>query len=315
MQFTLISGLMQGILNKSELIDGAMIFLGILVEAFPFVLLGVLVSSTIRLFLKPQRLLQWIPKHPLLACLSGSAMGFCFPVCECGNIPVARRLISQGAPLHLVVTFLLSAPVFNPIVIITTAVAFRSLPIMVLLRVLLSIAIAVIVGLVVSRLKNPQEWTQFETLREEENRQSACLHKAPSVDAFFFNTIQEFFEMMRYLIAGAFIAAGVQVIVPREILLNLGQGRLSSVLTMMLLGFVVSICSTVDAFFAVSYSGQFGPMALLAFLVFGPMVDIKSLLMMKTLFKNQTILLITVLVTILSFLSVYSLQSFLLLSW
>lgn len=302
------------LLSAPELTDGLMIFLGIVVEAFPFVVLGVLVSGIIRRYMQPKKLMAILPKHPLLACFTGSGMGFFFPVCECGNIPVARRLIAQGAPLHVVVTFLLSAPVFNPIVIVSTAVAFRTLPIMVLLRVLISVGIAVIVGVMFSRVKRPDEWTQLQRIQKEDEENMTCLHQADDVDRFFSRAIGEFFEMMRYLIGGAFIAAGIQVLVPRQILLGLGRGTVSSILSMMVLGFVVSICSTVDAFFAVSYSGQFSPLALLAFLIFGPMVDIKALMMMKTLFITRTIALISVFVAVLSFLSVYLLHFFMTLS-
>lgn len=306
---------MSSFLSIPELIDGGLIFLGIIIEAFPFVILGVLVSGLIRMYINPKRLMRLLPRHPLLGCIAGSGIGFFFPVCECGNIPVARRLIAQGAPLHVVITFLLSAPVFNPIVIVSTAVAFRTLPIIVLLRVVISILIALIVGLLFSRVKKPEEWTQTEQIHKQEADHMACLHHSDGIDRFFSSAISEFFEMMRYLVGGAFIAASIQVLIPRQILLGLGKGTISSILTMMLLGLVVSICSTVDAFFAVSYSGQFSPLAILAFLIFGPMVDIKSLLMMRTLFKTKTIALISVLTAFLTFLSILALHTYLNLSF
>lgn len=306
---------MKSFISTSELVDGGLIFLGIIIEAFPFVILGVLISGFIRVYINPKRLMRLLPKNPLLGCMAGSTIGFFFPVCECGNIPVARRLIAQGAPLHVVITFLLSAPVFNPIVIVSTAVAFRTLPIIVVLRVVISIVIALIVGLLFSRVKKTDEWTQAEQIHKQESDHTACFHHIDGIDKFFSNAISEFFEMMRYLVGGAFIAAAIQVIVPRQILSGLGKGTISSILSMMLLGLVVSICSTVDAFFAVSYSGQFSPLAILAFLIFGPMVDIKSLLMMRTLFKTKTIVLISLLSASLTFLSILILHVYLNLSF
>lgn len=296
-------------ITKSALIDGGMIFLAIVVQSLPFIVLGVLISGLFRHFLSHKTLMRYLPKKPLLGCLSGSALGFFFPVCECGNIPVARRLLAQGVPLHVVMTFLLSAPVFNPIVIVSTAVAFRTLPIMVLLRVVISLSIAVIIGWLFSRVKNADAWTEAASIREKEAHQEACFHSSDGTDRFLGNAIIEFFQMMQFLILGAFIAAGIQVIVPRELLLSLGDGVISSTFSMMFLAFIVSICSTVDAFFAVSYSGQFSPLALLGFLVFGPVVDMKSLIMMRTLFKTKTILLVSTLAAVLCFLSILALNS------
>ncbi|MEM9246606.1 MAG: permease, partial [Cyanobacteria bacterium P01_F01_bin.153] len=114
---------------------GFTLFLSLLVEALPFLLIGVLFSSALFLFVDEQKLLAIAPKNAVLAALMGSAMGFLFPVCECGNVPVARRLLSQGIPTPLAVGFLLAAPTINPIVIWSTWTAFQDRPELVVLRV------------------------------------------------------------------------------------------------------------------------------------------------------------------------------------
>src|SRR6476469_2031965 len=126
------------------------LFLSLLVEAIPFLLLGVLFSGLLQFFVDERRLLSILPKNPLLGAFTGSCIGFLFPVCECGNVPVARRLLMQGAPAPVAIGFLLAAPTINPIVFWSTWVAFRDQPEIVFLRVGLSLAIATIIGCVFS---------------------------------------------------------------------------------------------------------------------------------------------------------------------
>ncbi|MEO1132648.1 MAG: permease, partial [Cyanobacteria bacterium J06639_1] len=108
--------------------DGVTLFLGIVVEAIPFLLLGVLLSGLLSMFASEEQLLKWLPEQPWLQSLAGGMLGFFFPVCECGNVAVARRLILKGIPPHVAIAFLLAAPVFNPVVIFATWVAFRFQP-------------------------------------------------------------------------------------------------------------------------------------------------------------------------------------------
>jgi uncharacterized protein len=99
-------------------------FLGIFIEAVSFLLLGSLISGLIAVFLSDEGLSRIIPRNPILATLTGSMLGFIFPVCECGVVPVTRRLFRKGLPVSVGVTFLLAAPVMNPIVFASTYAAF-----------------------------------------------------------------------------------------------------------------------------------------------------------------------------------------------
>ena len=108
------------------------LFLSLLVEAMPFLLLGVLFSGLLLLWVDERQLVARLPKNPLLGALIGSLVGFLFPVCECGNVPVARRLLMQGVPAPVAIGFLLAAPTINPIVIWATWTAFRDQPELVL---------------------------------------------------------------------------------------------------------------------------------------------------------------------------------------
>ena len=75
------------------------LFLSLLVEAMPFLLLGVIFSGILQWFIDERKLITYLPKNPLLGAFVGSLIGFLFPVCECGNVPVTRRLLIQGIPI------------------------------------------------------------------------------------------------------------------------------------------------------------------------------------------------------------------------
>lgn len=258
-----------------------MIFLGIAVEALPFVLLGVLLSALLSKLVKDETLIRWVPKNRVIAPFFACFLGFMFPVCECGNIPVARRLIQKGLPHYFAVSFLLAAPVLNPIVIFSTLSAFPNQHWILWVRLASTVVIAVITGWIFSFEKNPESLLKASTEKER---------KTHSNESFLDTVKSEFFEMNSMLIIGALAASFFQILLPRNLIVNLGQGNASSILAMMLLAVLVSICSNVDAFFALSYMNFFTTGSVLAFLIFGPMIDIKALFMLSRIFKMKAIL-------------------------
>jgi hypothetical protein len=272
------------------------IFLGIFIEALPFLLAGVLASSAIRLFVSSAQVRRLSPRSPILAALAGSLLGLAFPVCECGSVPTARRLLAKGAPLPLGIAFVLAAPAVNPVVIASTWVAFGGRPEIVVGRVVLTVLIAAAVGLVLGAGPRPHELLAptdrpYDDAHDHDHDHSG----AGRLRAILEHASEEFFEMGRYLVLGALIAATLQTVIPRSTLLALGQGPVVSVIALMVLAVVLSICSTVDAFVALAFASSFLPGALLAFLVFGPMVDIKSVLMFSTTFRRRTVALMVLL--------------------
>lgn len=309
------------------------LFLSLLVEAIPFLLLGVLLSSLILWLIDEKKLMANIPKNPFLGALCGGLFGFLFPVCECGNVPVARRLLMQGIPPSVAISFLLAAPTLNPIVIWSTWTAFRDQPEIVIFRVIFSLVIAVIIGCLFSvqtdmrpllqpalaRFIQPpinpispllQSGTFMVGSGESVRLESLAVQASPkksnlfSVQAGRFivnNMVQEFRELGAVLVLGSAIAALIQVAAPREWILSLGQGPISSIIAMLILASVVSICSTVDSFFALSFASAFTSGSLLAFLVFGPMIDIKGIGLMLSIFKGRTVLYLMVLAAQLTF--------------
>jgi uncharacterized membrane protein YraQ (UPF0718 family) len=273
-------------------------FLGIFIEAAPFLLLGALVSGLIEAFVSADDLARWTPRNPVLATIAGMFMGFAFPVCECGVVPVVRRLYTKGLPMSVGVTFLLAAPVINPIVLVSTYVAFGFGAVLIG-RVLITAAVAFVIGLVFAVAARPQDVLQPSALAPvmggdgdiiplyAKTRRKPLLVGAR--DALI-AAGAEFFDMGRYLIIGALLAALMQTFVSQETLLALGRGPVVSVITMQILAFVLSVCSTVDSFLALAFAGTFTTGSILAFLTFGPMVDIKSTLMFAGVFKRRVVL-------------------------
>jgi len=268
----------------------ATVFLGIFIEAVPYLLLGTLASGLVEVFLDRKWMTRFMPRGNLTSALAGAVLGLAFPVCECGVIPLTRRLFQKGLPIPAGVAFLLAAPVFNPIVIFSTASAFGWGE-MLGWRLAVTLGIAVVTGLVFSVEKDagnilkPLMTVVHVHLHEEESVQSF----AEKIRRAFLVSVDEFFEMGRYLVIGAMLAAGMQTFIPQGTLLAIGNGPLLSVLVMLALAFILSICSTVDAFVALGFVGSFSFGAVLSFLTFGPMVDIKSLLMYRQVFRNRAV--------------------------
>ncbi len=250
-----------------------LVFSSLLIEAIPFILLGALVSAAIEVFV-PTRVFEKLTLLPQPLQLPASAMaGMAFPVCECGSVPVARRLASKGLNPGAAITFMLAAPILNPIVIASTVVAYRGRDIMwpmVLGRAGLGLLAAVAVGWVIGA-RTKTEVLRARPADAEEHDHS---HDRARHSAFFGHLSGDFVFMGRYLVFGAAVAAGLQTFVPQSVIGTVAGTPVVSLLAMMGLAFLLSLCSESDAFVAASFV-QFGVGAQLAFLVFGPMVDTK----------------------------------------
>lgn len=280
------------------------IFLGIFVEAVPFLLAGSLVSGLIAVFVDQSAIDRYLPKRALPGALVGAALGVVFPVCECGVVPVVRRLYEKGLPLSIGVAFLLAAPVVNPIVILSTYSAFGWGAIFVG-RIVFSFLIAVVVALLFSRAR-PDELLRPAVCQAHHDAccnahshsppahsATAPLSGAAGLEQRLTRSLNlagdDFLEMARFLVVGSLLAAAMQTVVPQSALLSVGQGPVVSVLVMQALAFILSVCSTVDAFLALAFAGTFTTGSVLAFLVFGPMVDIKSSLMFLSIFPRRAV--------------------------
>lgn len=310
-------------LTGDEVQNFKTLFLSIILEALPFVLLGVAVSALLQSFVSERTIQRLIPRNTVLGVLFACVMGIIFPLCECGMIPVVRRLMRKGMPVYIAVVFILVGPILNPVVYASTYMAFRSRPEMAYSRMGLAFAIALIVGLLLARVVRGASVVRGEALSAqsaERLHDHGHSHSHPhfhehahshdhdhdhahphggKLSSLLSHASEEFFEMGKYLIFGAMLTALLQTFVARESLVAIGQGPVVSNVFMMGFAYVLSLCSTSDAFVASSFATTFSAGSLLAFLVFGPMFDIKSTLMLLSVFKARFVIALGVLAAVL----------------
>lgn len=300
-----------GSFNLNALSNFTVVFTSLLVGAVPLVMLGALVAAIIGTFVPASTFerLGRLPE-PLQIPAAGLA-GFAFPVCECGSVPVARRLVARGLLPSAAVTFMLAAPILNPIVVISTSIAYRGRDIlwtMVAGRVGLGLLAAMTVGWVVGArsktgfLKDVARESEpgcgchaatcscgSDDCRDDDHdhgHEHAHDHATePRWKTFFGYFAGDFSYMGRFLIFGAAVAALLQTIVPQSLLSGVAGIPIISLVAMMALAFSLSLCSESDAFVAASFV-QFGPAAQLAFLVFGPMMDAKLAFLYNATFSK-----------------------------
>lgn len=269
-----------------------------IVEALPFVLLGVSVSTLVGLFLKDEWVLKYLPKNRFISHFLISFFGVFMPVCECGNVPVARRFLTKGFNVSHSLTFLLAAPILNPITMLSTFQAFNMNHEVGYIRAFGALFISVTFGILISFKFNQESFLNNNFYENE-----VCHHDHGEQSKFseglnIFGS--EFIENMKLLSIGAIIAALSQTFIPRDIIISIGQNPVLSILAMLFLAFIISICSNVDAFFALAYSTSFTLGSIITFLVFGPLIDIKILSMMKNTYSVKLLGLMTAYVTLCS---------------
>ncbi|MFS0887734.1 permease [Peribacillus frigoritolerans] len=260
------------------------VFLGLFLESIPFLFLGAIASSFIQLFISEEIIQRMIPKRPLTAIFAAIAAALIIPVCECAIIPVVRRLIQKGVPVHAGVVLLVTAPILNVIVFGSTYYAFQNNPSILYGRIILCVLTAIIAGLFI-HIFSTKDVVKEDKLELVQGH----VHDSQSSKwtSFIDHTSQEFFMVGRYFIIGALFASVFQVFMDRSVMADIGQAPIKGTALMMGIAFVLSLCSSADAFVAASFSHSFLPGSILGFLVFGPMLDLKNVLIMMSCFKRS----------------------------
>lgn len=253
------------VLDRPALQNWSTIFVSLFVQAVPFLVLGVAVSATIAAFVPASALARALPRQRALAVPVAAVAGVALPGCECGSVPIAGRLVARGVTPAAALTFLLAAPAVNPVVLVATAVAFPGRPELVAARFAASLLAATIVGLVWIAVGR-DEWVAKARERHH--------HAGSKLTEFVATAQHDFLHAGGFLVLGAALAATLQTAVPRTVLDHVATSGLLAVLAMAMLAVVLAICSEADAFVAASLT-QFSLTARLAFLVVGPMVDVK----------------------------------------
>lgn len=271
------------------------VFLSVVIEATPFLLLGSIIAVLIRNTTFVELVLKHIPKNPILGLPFSAALGSALPVCECGNMPIARSLVRKGLPSAYATTFLFSAPILNPAVFFSTWIAFRGQPTFIALRFVLGFIVAVSAGAYVlwQERRGVSIWKESCTLPTV--HQHGHSHKNTEI-SFSSQVFSEFFAIFPYLVAGALFTSLFQAYVPRDTFLGSDLGIATAILFMMIFAFIISVCSNTDAFLALGFTGIMPPSAILSFLVFGPMIDAKNILIYSRIFTGRGLLLISLLI-------------------
>jgi hypothetical protein len=253
------------------------VFVSVIVQATPFLVLGVALSAVIAVYVPRSFWAKALPRHPALAVPVASCAGVVLPGCECGSVPIAGSLMRRGVTPAAALAFLLAAPAVNPIVLASTAVAFPNKPQMVLARAVASLIVAMAMGWLWLR------WGKLDWIR---------LPHRPELDdvsrgrAFWTALRHDVVHAGGFLVLGSMAAATINVAVPKRWLQLIADNPALGVIGMALFAVLLSICSEADAFVAASMT-QFSLTARLAFLVVGPTVDLKLISMQAGIFGRR----------------------------
>lgn len=243
------------------------VFVSLVIQATPFLVFGVAIAAAIAAYIPVESLNKVLPKKPVLAVPAATAAGALLPGCECASVPISNSLIKRGITPAAALAFLLAAPAINPIVIVSTAVAFPGQWDMVAARFIASFLVAVAMGWLWLRL-GKTEWLIARVARHHD-------HANGSRWRTFRDSMQhDFLHAGGFLVIGAMIAAAVNTLVPKDVVQYFADNPWLSVVALALLAFVVAVCSEADAFVAASFQG-FSDTAKLAFMVVGPAIDVK----------------------------------------
>ncbi|MGA5688795.1 permease [Cytobacillus pseudoceanisediminis] len=290
-----------------SLLNLNVIFISILIEALPFVLIGVLIAGFIQIFITEDHIKRWIPKNRTAAVVMSCVAGALFPACECGIVPIIRRLMSKGVPVNAAIGFMLTGPLINPIVIASTYMAFGNDFEMAGLRMGLGFLIAIVVAFSVSIFFKSGQLKKNLHLPHSSEYNRSFLDRIWSM---LTHSIDEFFDMAKYLIIGALLASIVQVYMPAKTFLQNADNPVVSLLIMMGFAYVLSLCSEADAFIGASFSSIFPKSSVLGFLIFGPMIDFKNTIMMLSMFRMKFVLGVLMLTASVVFFTLLLVQNF-----
>jgi uncharacterized protein len=277
--------------------DLSISFVAIMVEAMPFMLLGSIVGGLIEAFLPQELVSRLLAGRKNKAVFIAAGLGLIFPVCECAIVPVVRRLLHKGVPLSSAIAFLLGGPIVNPIVAGSTWLAYRADWSFLGVRMICGYTIAVAVAFIMSFLFRKRNILLDEAPSGLASASVCCGHDdgagADGMAARFFAALQhacdDFFDVGRFLVIGAFVAALARTTIGVDALRDLLTSPMMAIIMMMGLAIALNLCSETDAFIAAGFRGVLPDTAQMAFMVLGPMLDMKLLLMYLTMFRKRAI--------------------------
>lgn len=276
-------------------------FTSIVLEAVPFMLIGTLVGGVIEVFVPTTLIDRFFGRGRIKGVFLAGSLGLLFPTCECAIVPIVRRLILKGIPVPAAICFMLSGPIVNGIVAWSTAVAYTYNWQMVFLRVGCGYVVAVFIGLILTRFSHPERLV-LDNVAEHSLRGCGCSGEDFKKNPLWSKVLHavghardDFLQVGKYLIIGAFIAAFLRTITPVTSFASLSDSPSILIFIMMVMAVVMNLCSEADAFISASFRWLLPGSAQLGFMVLGPMLDLKLMLMYLSVFKKRTIVLLSVL--------------------
>ncbi len=271
--------------------DFSLAFASILLEGIPFILFGTLFSGFIDQFLPSRFMARILPRNESLGIFASSLLGLLFPICECGIVPVVRRLMAKGLPASHAITYMLAAPIVNPIVAVSTYAAYQGQgPLeMTALRLAIGGGVAILAGFAASNLNlhlmvKPAVLAEIISAPAPEKKMSSSLLQR--IVSALHTASEDFLNVLFYFVFGAAFAAVFGTAVNQAALLPLTLDDWLATSCMMGLAFILCLCSTSDAFVAASFE-TFSQAGQLAFLTFGPMFDFKLLFLYSAVFTRR----------------------------
>ena len=283
-------------------------YLGIIVEALPFLLIGAVLSALIQIYVSDELIKKIIPKNSIIAYFIAAISGILFPVCECAIVPITRSLIKKGLPIGVGITFMLAVPIVNPVVIMSTYYAFPNDINIVIYRTIGGVIGALIVGIIVGFIYDKKK--NIEVLKSEEVTlycdcctfsNNYYISLKGKIKNLILNASNEFLNISVYFIFGALLSSIFVVFLQDSLINNMTSGKIVGIGVMMLLGFLLSLCSEADAFVAKGFMDNFGVAGVIAFLILGPMMDLKNLILSFGFFKKRFVLQLLLIICIVVF--------------
>jgi len=287
----------------------SIIFMSIFFESLPFLLLGSIISSIIETFVKDETIEELIPKTPILGSIIGVILGFFLPACDCAVIPVSKRLIKKKVPINVAISFMLASPIINPVVLLSTYKAFyQTNPEIFWYRLLFGIVVALVIGIIVGLIFNKKDVLSNNSVATCDCHDDCLCHEHDHhhhdenrsfkeiVESIMSHTVIDMFDVVKYLMFGAFLASLVQVILPRSILTIFNNNQILSIITLMLFAYLISLCSTSDSFVGKSLLSIFPETAVMAYLLLGPMIDIKNTIVLFGNYKKKFVIVLVSLI-------------------
>ncbi len=247
-------------------------------------LVGVFASAVVQQTLRGEVVARYMPRKPVFAVLLSSLFGLIAPVCDCGAIPLGRQLMAKGVPVYAAIAFLIAAPVINPITLVSTGIAFQGNVGIVVARAAMTLSVALIVGLLAARFFGARLGVPTLAHLADGDKVDTAHRNGLRLGQVVQHATGEYFEILFFVVLGALFTAASQTLVPRADLTAVGAQRAGSVLVLMPIATILSICSEADAFVARAFAGTFSFGAVMAFMTIGQIVDLRNgLLMWRTL--------------------------------